>query len=138
MHDGATCPHCGFNTAPSFKSCPACKRPMVLPPVAPPPPATPPQGPPLHELARARQPAPVLADPKYMLDTGFGAGCPTCGSTSLKLVPKPGLGIGFIGSLGHVITASLIASRVEEELQKRIRQPVECNYCGAKFELDRT
>ena len=71
----------------------------------------------------------VKADPKYQLDTGIGIRCPTCGSTFIKAISKPGTGMGYIGSASWIATTSIIET-VVKSMQK---QPYLCGYCDSMF-----
>lgn len=94
-----------------------------------PPPAVPPADPSI--AARARQPQQVLLDPKYMLNTGLGFGCPQCGSTSILTLGKAGSGFGFFGSIGWVVAASAL------DTVFAMTQPTnfKCNYCNCTFQV---
>jgi DNA-directed RNA polymerase subunit RPC12/RpoP len=80
--------------------------------------------------ARARQVAAVLEDPRYLVDTGHDVACPTCGSTNVAPLGKPGTGFGAIGSIGFVVAATL----VEAAVQKVQRTVYQCTYCLNKFQ----
>jgi hypothetical protein len=99
---------------------------------APPPLAKPP-GPLPWVVARQRQAPQVLNDPRYLLDTGLGMGCPTCGSTNLANRGKAkGTGLMFFGSLAWVLAASVVDSAIARTLSGHL---IECNYCGGSFNL---
>jgi len=84
-------------------------------------------------VARQRQAVQVLNDPRYLLDTGLGMGCPTCGSTNLANKGKAkGTGLMFFGSLAWVLAASLADSAIAQKLSGHL---IECNYCAATFNL---
>lgn len=102
---------------------------MVQPPPLVPPPLPPPPLP--WDEARKRQAPVVMTDPKYMLDTGIGIGCPRCGSRNLLILQKTGSGLWFIGSFAWVITMGLLDS-MYAHLKS---QPFKCNYCEAQFTL---
>ncbi len=80
--------------------------------------------------ARARQDPAVTQDPRYMVNTGHEVACPTCGSTNVAPLGKPGTGLGAIGSIGFVIAASL----VEAAIQNAQRTVFQCTYCSNKFQ----
>jgi hypothetical protein len=136
------CPACG---GVSIETAPTCQcghvfrtqvKPATVasgpPPVrvnVPPPPIDPATYP--WNIAKARQHATVLSDPRYLVDTGTGIGCPSCGSTNLVLTEKGGTGLGYFGSLGFVAGMML----VEGLVQNMQKQPITCNYCGVTFTL---
>ena len=106
----------------------ATPPPVIPAPPAPPPVQTPPPVFPWDE-ARQRQSQTVLDDPKYILDTGFGIGCPQCGSGNLINLGKAGSGLSYFGSLGWVVGMSL----VEGFLSQYQGCTISCNYCGYQF-----
>lgn len=71
----------------------------------------------------------VKNDPKYQLNTGVGLICPTCGSTFIKPISKPGTGLGYLGSVSWIAMTSIIEAAVKT-VQK---QPYLCGYCDSMF-----
>ena len=108
--------------------------PKSAPPIVPPPPPAPdPHFAAMVQaaaLARARQPAAVQNDPRYLVNTGHDVGCPSCGSTNVAPLGKPGSGFGAFGSIGFV----LVASVVEAAIQNAQRTVWQCTYCQNKFQ----
>jgi hypothetical protein len=90
-----------------------------------------PPPPPDWVVARQRQAAPVQADPKYILDTGFGFGCPQCGSTNLINLGKPTSGLSYFGGFTWVVGMSLL----EGALSQFRSCVLQCNYCNVNFKL---
>jgi DNA-directed RNA polymerase subunit RPC12/RpoP len=80
--------------------------------------------------ARARQVPAVLEDPRYLVNTGHDVACPTCGSTNVAPLGKPGTGLGAIGSIGFIIAAT-IAEAAIRNVQRTVYQ---CTYCSTKFQ----
>jgi hypothetical protein len=80
-------------------------------------------------LARSRQDPSVTRDPRYLVNTGVVEGCPTCGSTNVIAIGKPGTGIGAFGSIGFVLGAALVDAAIQSA------QPMvyQCNYCNSQF-----
>lgn len=80
--------------------------------------------------ARARQSPAVLADPKYLLNTGAPFECPACGSSNVLARGKPGSGMGFFGPIGWVVGAMFVDALIQS------KQPMVygCNYCGCNFQ----
>lgn len=132
-----SCPKCGLTASLMAKECVQCLHAFrtvfgpTPPPVQPQPPPPPPPPPDPGILARQRQHALVLQDPKYLLNSGIGVLCPQCGSSNLVLVNKQGTGFSFFGSVEWVLAAVVVDSWV----QKAQKQPAQCNYCQAHFEL---
>ncbi len=81
--------------------------------------------------AKARQPDPVKNDPRYMVDTGTGIGCPGCGSFNLVMLQKSGTGLAFFGSIGWVLALGLL----DAAYANLKAQPFRCNYCDTTFTL---
>lgn len=124
-----------LQTAFQQKMAPIAFATQVKLPLAPPqtPSPTPPPYPPPWVGARARQAAQVLADPRYLLDTGLQMGCPTCGSSNLADIGKAqGTGLMYFGSLAWVLAASVVDHMVAQTLSGH---QIQCNYCGASFTL---
>lgn len=132
------CPFCGVQAPLAANECLQCHHvfrtnfqagPTVTP--GPPPVMSPPPPPPPApwDLARQRQHPTVLGDPRYLLDTGFGIGCPQCGSTNLVNLGKSGTGLSYFGSLGWVLGAMA----VESFLMRYQGCTISCNYCGFQF-----
>gem|GEM_PF-5590394 len=97
-----------------------------------PPKVAPPQPPPVIPewvTAKNRQPPQVLAEPKYLVNTGYEIGCPQCGSFNLIYEGKMGTGLGYFGNLSHVIVASIIDGLVAQLTPGVYR----CGFCGSGF-----
>lgn len=128
------CPVCKLQASANADRCLQCGhvynavKHIVPPPVMPPAPPMP------WDLARSRQPQPVLSDPKYLLDTGYGFGCPTCGSRSVQPLPKTsGTGLMYFGSLPTVLAMGAVNSLLTGIMQKFESQPFKCSYCQTAF-----
>lgn len=128
-----TCPECGLATQIHARSCLTCDHQFRTRFVVTPPPVSAPPVVPFDPViaARSRQAQAVLQDPKYLVDTGLGVGCPHCGSANVTLLQKQGTGLGYFGSIQFVLAATL----VESAIAARRKQPAQCGYCGSAFEL---
>jgi hypothetical protein len=123
--DSTYCDFCGHLFRTKFGATPPVQS--IPPPIQPaPPPPTPP-----WVTAKQRQHPSVLADPKYLLDTGYGIGCPQCGATNISYLGKSGTGLGYFGSIGFVIAASVLDAWVSN-YTPGIYQ---CGYCNQNFRL---